>query len=320
MNGSKFFVAAVLLSVISCTTLKSAAPATPKTVSIDLKCTAVPSFDFRDLSRGIQLYVNSNISAENIVDASEAPASQRKFWQNANIQLSPSVRDFVTGSMTQYVRSMGISVGRNASADYVLRVRVKDFRVISAGDNSGRAVVELEYTLCNTDNDALLRQTARGRSVWSGQTTSLSSALDKAYSEALSNMDWNGIYNHLAVHKRAEQEAQRQVSGEGNTALEHTIIRWFIDSRPAGADVSWRIISSTPDVKNTNATYVGTTPYETTESFDIRGLKFENSGNVQIEVKCEKPGYLPQTRRFNLRQAIEQREISAKFNLVKDED
>ena len=46
-------------------------------------------------------------------------------------------------------------------------------------------------------------------------------------------------------------------------------------------------------------------------------MKFENSGNIQIEITCDKPGYLSQKRRFNLRQVIEQKEISAKFNLVR---
>ena len=120
-------------------------------------------------------------------------------------------------------------------------------------------------------------------------------------------------------HRRPDLERNRSVKGDGNTALEHTIIRWYIISSPMGADVSWRVVSSTPDVKNTNASYVGTTPYETTEAFDIRGLRYQNSGDVQIEITCEKPGYLPQRRRFNVRQAIDQKEISAKFNLVPEE-
>ena len=133
--------------------------------------------------------------------------------------------------------------------------------------------------------------------------------MEKAYDKAVAEIDWQAIADALTTHRHAEQEAQKQVTGDGDTALEHTIIRWFIDSAPKGADVNWRVVSSTPDVKNTNSTYLGTTPYETTESFDIRGLKFENSGNIQIEITCEKPGYLTQKRRFNLRQVIEQKEI-----------
>lgn len=67
-----------------------------------------------------------------------------------------------------------------------------------------------------------------------------------------------------------------------------------------------------------HSNYVGSTPYESTESFDIKGLTYNNSDNVQIEVTCERPDYLPQKKRFNLRQVIDQKEISAQFNLVKE--
>ena len=114
-------------------------------------------------------------------------------------------------------------------------------------------------------------------------------------------------------------KANKKVTGDGSTSLENTVIRWYIDSYPKGADVFTRVISSTPDVKNSNQNYVGTTPYETTEAFDIKGLSLNNAGDVQIEVTCEKPGYLSQKKRFNVLQAIDQKEISTKFNLVKDE-
>ena len=94
----------------------------------------------------------------------------------------------------------------------------------------------------------------------------------------------------------------------------------LVQTDKKGADVSIRIVSSTPEVKNTNSNFVGSTPYETTETFDIKGLTYNNSGNVQIEVSCEKAGYVTQRRRFNLRQAIDQKEISTKFNLVKEEN
>ncbi len=113
-------------------------------------------------------------------------------------------------------------------------------------------------------------------------------------------------------------KANKKVSGDGSTSLENTVIRWFIDSYPKGADVFTRVISSTPDVKNSNQNYVGTTPYETTEAFDIKGLSLNNAGDVQIEVTCEKPGYISQKKRFNVLQAIDQKEISTKFNLVKE--
>ncbi|MBO5631615.1 MAG: hypothetical protein J5965_21300 [Aeriscardovia sp.] len=105
----------------------------------------------------------------------------------------------------------------------------------------------------------------------------------------------------------------------GNTALERTIIRWYFDSDPKGAQVYWRVISGVPEeVKNTNENYIGTTPYEETRSFNILGLTYENSRNVQIEITIRKKGYIDQKKKFNVRQAIDQMEISSFYNLYEE--
>lgn len=116
------------------------------------------------------------------------------------------------------------------------------------------------------------------------------------------------------------QEEERVVrDNAGATSLERIIIRWYIDSAPQGARVFWRIISSVPDeVKNTNELYLGTTPFEETRSFNILGLTYANSRDVQIEIKIRRKGYIEQTKRFNVRQAIDQQEISSFFDLVED--
>ena len=107
----------------------------------------------------------------------------------------------------------------------------------------------------------------------------------------------------------------------GQTALERTVIRWYFDSDPQGARVFWRVVSSIPSiVKNTNETYLGTTPYEDTRAFNILGLTYENSRDVQIEIKIRRQGYMEQVKRFNVRQAIDQQEISSFYELVKDEE
>ncbi|HIZ86357.1 MAG TPA: hypothetical protein IAC04_07695 [Candidatus Coprenecus stercoravium] len=118
-------------------------------------------------------------------------------------------------------------------------------------------------------------------------------------------------------------EADNMVSRDnpGQTALERTIIRWYFDSDPRGARVFWRVVSSIPQVvKNTNEQYLGTTPFEETRAFNILGLTYENSRDVQIEVKMSRNGYMDQVKRFNVRQAIDQQEISSFFDLVKDEE
>ncbi len=117
-------------------------------------------------------------------------------------------------------------------------------------------------------------------------------------------------------------EADKMVSRDnpGQTALERTIIRWYFDSDPRGARIYWRVVSSIPSiVKNTNETYLMTTPYEETRSFNILGLTYENSRDVQIEIKVTKSGYEDQVKRFNVRQAIDQQEISSFFEMVPKE-
>ena len=103
----------------------------------------------------------------------------------------------------------------------------------------------------------------------------------------------------------------------GATAMEQSIIRWYFDSDPRGSRIFYRVISNNPaEVKNTNETYLTTTPYEETRSFNIPGLTYENSRNVTIEIKISKKGYLDQVKRYNVRQALDQQEISGFFELV----
>ena len=61
------------------------------------------------------------------------------------------------------------------------------------------------------------------------------------------------------------------------------------------------------------------TPFEETRSFNIPGLTYENSRDVQIEIKVRKPGFHDQVKRFNVRQAIDQQEISSFFEMVSED-
>lgn len=103
----------------------------------------------------------------------------------------------------------------------------------------------------------------------------------------------------------------------GRTRMEDSIIRWFFDSDPRGARIYWRVISSIPsEVKNTNETYLTSTPYEETRGFNIIGLTYDNAKDVTIEIKVSKRGYVDQVKRYNVRQALDQQEISGFFELV----
>ena len=110
-------------------------------------------------------------------------------------------------------------------------------------------------------------------------------------------------------------------SNPGNTSLESTVVRWYFDSAPQGARIFWRVISSVPsEVKNTNELWLGSTPFEETRSFNIPGLTYENSRDVQIEIKVKRKGYIDQNKRFNVRQAIDQQEISSFFDMIPVEE
>ena len=110
-------------------------------------------------------------------------------------------------------------------------------------------------------------------------------------------------------------------SNPGATDLERTIVRWYFESEPQGARIFWRVISNVPaEVPNTNELWLGNTPFEETRSFNIQGLTYENANDVQIEIKVKRAGYLDQTKRFNIRQAIDQQEISSFFDMIKAEE
>ena len=127
------------------------------------------------------------------------------------------------------------------------------------------------------------------------------------------------LIDHNAISKLNHKPESSFEPTKSTGEFYDKIIRWYITSSPQGADLTQRIISSTSNVKNTNSNYIGATPYESTESFDIKGMSYENSSLIQVELKCEKSGYIPQIKRFNLRQLLDQKEISVKFTLTKEE-
>ena len=162
-----------------------------------------------------------------------------------------------------------------------------------------------------------------GRANVSGSSTSdqaANLALNKAYANALADVDWDRIAYFLHRAKDPKQEANKKVAGEGNTALEHLTVHWNVNSRPQGADVFWRVISQTPEVKNQNYKYLETTPYEGSETINIKGLTYNNAGNVQIEIKVEKKGYYTQTKKLDILSLIDDNDVSYMFKLVSEEE
>ena len=280
------------------------------------------SRSYGKLDYGIRLQVKSDVSTQSIVDLSELPSKEASMLPRINFDYT--MKECVEQYLDNFATDLGLKVNSDMATDYILSVTVKECRLRIKSYNpkkktfSSSGAMVISWQLLSPDREVVISSTScMGRST-ANTESELFKPITRSYSQALRGIDWDKIATKLKASKTAREAANSQVKGDGNTPLEHTVIRWYIISSPQGADVSWRVVSSTPEVANTNANFVGTTPYESTESFDIRGLTFNNAGNVQIEVTCERQGYLPQKRRFNLRQAIEQKEISAKFNLVKE--
>lgn len=294
--------------------------AKPTEITYELLCSAQPEFRFNDIKQQLFVMTTCDVDNSQIWDLSQLPKkSQKATLRKVKFVFEPEVSDFFEESFKEFVSKSGFPIGYDRNNNYTLKANLKEFKCT---DGIGRALctVVIDWAFISPDRITLFDGQAKGKhTLLSGQA--IPDILDKAYEKALADIDWQGIYNYLGnATSDTITEEEKQVNGDGSTDLEQTIIRWYILSSPQGADVSWRVVSSTSAVKNTNSKFVGTTPYETTESFDIKGMNYNNSGNIQIEITCEKPGYITQTKRFNLRQAIDQKEITAKFNLVKESE
>ncbi len=210
-------------------------------------------------------------------------------------------------------------------ADILLPARVK----VKRGFNKTQIVAEGKGYAPSTVN---IRKKFNSTTLWNIILGGIPGMAIDAATGAITKPEFNSYYlnmqpdvpkNYVEDPTIVAGEASKAVNRDnpGQTALERTTLRWYFDSDPRGARIYWRVISSIPAiVKNTNETYLMTTPFEETRSFNILGLTYENSRDVQIEIKVSKKGYEDQVKRFNVRQAIDQQEISGFFEMVKKEE
>lgn len=272
-----------------------------------------------NLDYGIRLNVQDNRTNTELIQKNDA-----MLMGIPQVQVNPNVSSFVSESTRRYMRTMGFNLDSDVATDYMMQLKIGEFHVdyLSGVGWNGTVMMNLEvydhsHKLVYPNVEIV------GRATMSGSPSAYSVAnqvINNAYVAALEDIDWDRIAYFLHRANSPQQEANKQVNGEGNTALEHLTVHWNINSRPQGADVSWRVISKTPDVKQQNYKYCETTPYETTETLNIKGLTYNNAGNVQIEVKCEKAGYYTQTKKYDILSVIDEGEVSYMFRLVKEEE
>ena len=309
-------IAAVLMQ--SCMSTQSVSqttyiPPQPKVVNLALVKDA-QSNRFINLDYGIRLNVKDDRANYNILKKYDASTTS-----TPKVNVDPDVNSFVSESMRRYMRTMGFNLDADVSTDYMMQVTITEFNISYLSGMGWSGTVKMDVEVYDQNRKLVypnVSVTGRANKSGSSSDWSLASiAMNSAYNNALEDIDWDRIAFFLK-----STNPNKQVTGDGSTALEKSVIRWYITSKPQGADVYWRVVSSTSDVKNTNQNFLGSTPYESTETLDIKGLKMNNAGNVQIEVSVEKDGYVTQKKRFNLEQVIDQKEISTKFNLVKEEE
>ena len=312
----QFILGSLLVVLSACGPVRTATVYTP-VIDINLAMQSPQPNRFVGLEYGIRVNVQDGRSIADVLKKHD-----NYLITPPKTTVYPEVISFVSESTRRYMRTLGFNLDADISTDYMMNLNVKEFNLSYLSGIGWSANVQFNIEVFDNHRKLVYPNvTVVGRANVAGSGSddiSASSAINAAYDNAMKDVDWDRIAFFLDRASSAELEGNKQVKGDGNTALEATVIRWYIDSAPKGADVSFRIVSSTPDVKNTNSNYVGSTPYETTETFDVKGLTYNNSGNVQIEVVCEKAGYITQKKRFNLRQVIDQKEISTKFNLIKE--
>lgn len=309
---------AILMS--SCSALKQQ-PVENQPVTINLALVRdAQANKYVNMDYGIRLNVQDDRANTKIIQIYDAMLTGIP-----QVQVNPNVSSFVSESTRRYMRTMGFNLDSDVATDYMMQLKIGEFHVdyLSGIGWSGTVMMHLEvydhnHTLVYPNVEVVGRATMYGSS--SAITSVANQVINSAYAAALEDIDWDRIAYFLHRADSPKQEANKQVNGEGNTALEHLTVHWNINSRPQGADVYWRVISKTPDVKQQNYKYCETTPYETTETLNIKGLTYNNAGNVQIEVKCEKAGYYSQTKKYDILSIIDEGEVSYMFRLVKEEE
>lgn len=312
-------VAAIFMA--SCSSFRKTPTQTSGPVTINLALTENPQAEkYANLEYGIRLNVQDNRADKRMIQIYDASAVGKPV-----VNVYPEISSFVPASMRQYMRTMGFNMDADVATDYMMQVTVKEFHTdwLSGIGWNGTVIMEVKIfdhsrTVVYPATEVVGRASVYGNA----QSANLAQqAINKAYVNALADVDWDRVAYFLHRENSPKQEANKKVTGEGNTALEHLTVHFRINSRPQGADVYYRIISETPEVKAQSGDYLETTPVtDLTRTLNIKGLTYNNAGNVQLEIRCEKNGYYSQLKRFSLLTIIDQNDISWMFNLVKEDE
>lgn len=316
-----FLLASLALCYTSCRVSKEAPAPAPaqQPQTINLALVKMPQADeYANLEYGIRLNVQDGRSNKRMVQFFDASATSKP-----EIRVYPGIGSFVPESMRRYMRVMGFNMDADVATDYLMQITIKEFHVDWLSGIGWNGTVIMDVKIFDHNRTVVYPSTeVVGRASIYGSSSSISiaqQAINNAYASALADIDWDRIAYFLHRADNPKNEPNKKAEGEGNSALEHLVIHWNVNSRPQGADVFWRVISKTPEVKNQQFKYLETTPYEGTETLDLKGLTYNNSGLVQIEIKIEKTGYYSQTKKYDVRSLIDDNDVSYMFRLVPED-
>lgn len=317
-NSFNLIALAIIVTSCSSATKVDKTPQ-PKVYTINLGLVDNPQADkYANLQYGIRLNVQDNRSDKRLVQVYDAAAIGKPI-----VKSYPEIGSFVPEGMRRYMRTMGFNMDADVATDYLMQVAIKEFHTDWLSGLGWNGTVIMDVKIFDHNHSIVYPTTeVAGRASIYGSAESVSiaqEAINKAFANALADIDWDRVAFFLHRSDKPQLEGNKQVKGDGDTALEHLVVHFDVNSRPQGADVEWRIISKTPNVKNTNYKYLQTTPYESTETLGINGLTYNNSGLVQIEIKVSKNGYYPQTKKYDVRSLIDEKEVSGMYRLVKEE-
>lgn len=308
-----------MLCLQSCSSTRKAVPAQPQIYTMNLALIDQPMANkYVNMDYGIRLNVQDTRADKRLIQMYDASATS-----TPRVNVNPTISSFTSESVRRYMRTMGFNLDADVATDYMMELLVDEFHVDYLSGIGWQGTVIMHISIYDHNRTLVYPNTEIvGRASINASAQSFQAAnqiLNKAYATALQDIDWDRVAYFLHRSSSPKQEPNKQVKGEGNTSLEHMVVHWNINSRPQGADIYWRVISKTSEVKNQNYKYLETTPYEGSETLDIKGLTYNNAGLVQIEVKCEKNGYYTQTKKFDVLSLIDDNDVSTMFKLVNED-
>lgn len=314
-------IVAIALGLLTLFSVESGAKkvVAPTRATLNLALTTMPQANkYANLAYGIRLNVRDDRANQRLIQVYDGGSTTSL----PEAQSNPAVMAFVPESTRRYMRTMGFNLDADVATDYLLQMYVAEFHVdyMSGVGWYGTVIMRIEV---KDHNQTLVYPNVEieGRASVSGSPYDFSvanNAINQAYANALADIDWDRIAFFL--HRAKEEKASNSKENDGNAPLDQVTVHFNIDSRPRGADIYWRVVSQTPEVKNQPYKYLQTTDYESTETLNIKGLTRANAGNVQIEIKVEKDNFYPKSTKLSVLSLIDDNDVSKMFKLVPMEE